>query len=78
MTFEQATRFESKAVTAAEQVSSLNSEALNLLSAGGKSNKATGDQVAIGTCPECSPPFEWPPNEPKPTDKPKPSDKPKK
>lgn len=29
-------------------------------------------KVAIGTCPECSPPFEWPPNPPKEQAKPQP------
>ncbi|MBX9572155.1 MAG: hypothetical protein K2X77_24895 [Candidatus Obscuribacterales bacterium] len=71
MTFEQATRFESKSATAAEQSNPLGSEALGLMF-GDKNRKSAGDKVAIGTCPECNPPFEWPPNEPKKPIEPKP------
>ncbi len=74
MAFEQAAQFESKSVTASDEANKLGTEALNLLFAQ-QAQKSSADKVAIGTCPDCNPPFEWPPNEPKPVEpKPKPAD----
>lgn len=74
MAFDQTTSFESKSATETTDGNKLAAEAVNLFFEK-QHQKASADKVAIGTCPDCNPPFEWPPNEPKPAE-PKPTPKP--
>lgn len=48
---------------------------LELAKPDSKAGKTDNTRLSIGTCPECSPPFEWPPELPKPAEAQKPKER---